>query len=210
MQATLGQHETRKSLSETLADLTERLPEGTVSLQQILELVGREGMLMTCMFLTIPFMVPVSIPGVSTVFGLAILLIGVGLMANRLPFLPRALLRRTAPSAKLKAALRGGAKFMRRIEKIARPRHLWLTHGPTLNRLNGLALILGGVLLMAPFGLVPFSNTLPGLAILFLAAGMLERDGICVLIGHGLNVGTMVYFGVLVFGAYAAGKSVIH
>ncbi len=35
-----------------------------------------------------------------------------------------------------------------------------------MTRVNGLMLIAGALLLMAPFGLIPFSNTLPGLAIL--------------------------------------------
>ena len=45
-------------------------------------------MLLVCVFLTLPFLLPVSIPGVSTVFGLAIILIGVGVTLNRVPWLP--------------------------------------------------------------------------------------------------------------------------
>jgi hypothetical protein len=69
---------------------------------------------------------------------------------------------------------------------------------------NNCALILGAALLMAPFGLIPFSNTLPGLALLFLAIGLLQSDGLCVLYGHLLNLATIVYFAFLILGGAVA------
>ena len=59
---------------------------------------------------------------------------------------------------------------------------------------------------MLPFGLVPFSNTLPAFAILFLCVGVSQRDGAIVLGGYGLLIGTCVYFAALLYGAYAAGR----
>ena len=73
-------------------------------------------------------------------------------------------------------------------------------------RVNGLALIFGGVLLMAPLGLIPFSNTLPAFGILLLAVGMSQRDGLVVLAGYGMLVATVIYFGALAWAAYAAGR----
>jgi len=66
--------------------------------------------------------------------------------------------------------------------------------------LNNSAFILGAVLLMAPFGLIPFSNTLPAVALLLLAIGLLERDGICIILGHLMNLATILYFGLLIAG----------
>ena len=70
-------------------------------------------------------------------------------------------------------------------------------------RVNGLMLIAGALLLMAPFGLIPFSNTLPGLAILFLAIGVLQRDGRSVLLGYMTLVLTLLYFIFLLLGGIA-------
>ena len=72
--------------------------------------------------------------------------------------------------------------------------------------LNDCALIVGAVLLMAPFGLIPFSNTMPALALLFFAIGLLQRDGVCILLGHLGNLVTVVYFAVLI----AGGGATIH
>lgn len=188
------------TLRETLQRVIDKLPSDTISLAEILELMGRDGQLLFCVFLTVPFMVPVSIPGVSTVFGLAILLIGLGLMMDRNPWLPARLLRRRFPSAKLRTALAAGLIWVTRLEKISRPRLLGLTHGANMLFVNGSMVIAGGVLLMMPFGFVPFSNTLPGLAVLLLAVGMLQRDGWCVLLGYLTNFLTTVYFAFLLLG----------
>jgi hypothetical protein len=186
-----------KSLREKMAVLIENLPPDQVTLAAVLEMIGQEGLLLFCVFLTLPFMVPVSIPGVSTVFGAVILLIGVSVTFNRLPWLPARLMQRQFPSAKLKAAMLKGEVWLRRMEKISHPRLSPLAVGSLATRINGLMLILGAVLLMFPFGLVPFSNTLPGLAILFLAVGGLQKDGGCILLGYLTNLATIVYFAFL-------------
>ena len=73
-------------------------------MRDLLELIGEQGMLLVCVFLTLPFLLPVSIPGVSTVFGLAIILIGVGVTLNRVPWLPRRILDRPLSTAPIKHA----------------------------------------------------------------------------------------------------------
>jgi hypothetical protein len=62
---------------------------------------------------------------------------------------------------------------------------------------NHLSFILAGLLLMVPFGFIPFSNTLPALALIFLAVGMLQRDGVSILLGNLANGVTIVYFTIL-------------
>ena len=195
----------KTSLSRTLTDAASSLKGETASVREILALIGEQGMLVLCIFLTIPFLVPVSIPGVSTVFGLLVVLIGVGVMTNRMPWLPSRLIDKRFPTQKLCPALEQGAKILQRLERYLHPRWGALTRSAAMNRFNGAMIVVAGLLLMAPFGLVPFSNTLPAFAILFLAAGMLEQDGLIVLLGYVFILGTIVYFGVLIAGAIAAG-----
>ena len=135
-------------------------------------------MLVFAIFLIIPFLVPVSIPGVSTVFGLLITLIGVGVMTNRMPWLPQRLMDRRVRTENLARAFEHGSKLVARLERFLHPRLSALTRSGGVNRFNGLMVVVAGLLLMVPLGFVPFSSTLPGLAILFLAVGMLQKDGV--------------------------------
>lgn len=194
-----------KPLSATLGEVSRTIRGEDVSVRELLGQIGEQGMLVFAIFLIVPFLVPVSIPGVSTVFGLLITLIGVGVMTNRMPWLPQRLMDRRVRTENLARAFEHGSKLVARLERFLHPRLSALTRSGGVNRFNGLMVVVAGLLLMVPLGFVPFSNTLPGLAILFLAVGMLQKDGVFVLLGYLFILATIVYFGVLFAGALAAG-----
>ncbi len=193
------------SLGQQLADIIERLPPDALSLGELLEVFSDEGLLLLTILLTLVFLIPVSIPGVSTVFGAAILLVGVSRLINRPLWLPQRVKHKALPAARLRPGLTAGLVWVRRMEKISRPHRLRLfVDGPGQGVINNLAFILAALLLMAPFGFVPFSNTLPALALLLYAIGFIQRDGGAILLGHLANIGTIVYFSVLIGGGGVA------
>eukprot|EP00913_Durusdinium_trenchii_P021272 g19985.t1 len=189
-----GFQENNGSLSETLRDLIKGITGPTVTLRELMDHIGEQGLLLVCAVASLPFLIPVSIPGVSTVFGAAIILVSLAITLNRMPWLPKKILDRQLDTKKLVPALEKGANVVSRLDRFLKPRLQTFTSGSAVNRLNGLAITFAGVLLMFPLGFVPFSNTLPGVAILLLSAGMLQRDGVVVLGGHLFNVITVIYF----------------
>ena len=198
------------SLGDQLEAIIAALPEDHLTLGQLLQVFGDEGLLLLTILLTLVFLIPVSIPGVSTVFGAAILLVGISRVSRRPLWLPAKLRARNLPAARLRPALDGGLHWVRRLEKISRPYRLrGLVEGALPELFNNLAFILAALLLMAPFGFIPFSNTLPGLALLFYAIGMIQRDGTAILLGHLANIGTIVYFGILIGGGGMAAHGLL-
>ncbi|WP_137131897.1 exopolysaccharide biosynthesis protein [Rhizobium sp. FY34] len=195
-----------KPLSDTLRYLIAGIRGETVTLRDLMEAVGEQGLLLICALACLPFLIPVSIPGVSTVFGAAIILVGIAIFLNRLPWLPARILDRKLDTAKLVPALEKGAGVVSRIDRYLKPRLSGLTQGATVNRMNALGITAGGILLMFPLGLIPFSNTLPAVAILLLATGMIQRDGLMVLAGYAFLVFTVIYFSVLAVMAVSAGQ----
>jgi hypothetical protein len=180
-------------LSAVLASVACAIPPEGMTLRELLVRMGDRGLLMLCMMATIPFLLPVSIPGSSTPFGLIVAFIAIGLVADRPPWLPRRLLDHRVAPERLHAMLDRGTRFFARLERLAHPRVLALTHGKTVGRWNGILLFASAVALMAPLPL-PLTNTIPAWAILFLAAGSLERDGFFVLAGYVCVVLEGVYF----------------
>lgn len=178
----------------------------TITLRRLLELIGEQGLLILCALLAMPFLLPVSIPGVSGVFGPAIILIAAGITANRMPWIPRRLAHKEFNSEKLKGTLKRGLRTVMRVERVVRPRLRGITAPGLPARLNGMAIIFAAILMMAPFGLVPFTNTLPSFAILLLSVGMSQRDGLVVLGGYLFIFATLVYFGVLIWLTLQAGQ----
>ena len=190
-----------ESLGEKIELVIEKLPPAEVALIEIMDIVGADSLLLLTVFLCLVFLVPVSIPGVSTVFGTGILLIGITRLFSRKLWLPKTIADRKLSSEKLGKVLKRALVWFRRLEKISCQHRLsGLTSGGLMIVLNNLSFILAALLLMAPFGFIPFSNTLPALALIFFSVGMIQRDGGFVLLGNFFNVATMVYFGFLLAG----------
>lgn len=189
------------SLSFKLQTIINNLPEDKVTLREIRSLLGTEGMLLFIALLTLIFMIPVSIPGLSTIFGGTILLITLSLIIRKNLWLPEKFLRKELPSEKLRNGLYKGLKWFKKLEKISKPYRLkWLTNNKLISFINYLSMILATILLMFPFGLIPFSNTLPALALLFYSIGILQKDGASILLGHLSVIGTIIYFSILITG----------
>jgi len=201
--------DTDVTLTVALKRTIDAIEGDSITLQQLLMLIGERGLLILCAILTIPFLLPVSIPGVSTVFGLVIILIGVSVTFNRTLWLPTRLAQHRLSSEQLVPLLHRGIQFFSRLEGWLRVRLSQLSEGALMNRINGLALTAAGVLLLFPLSFVPFSNTLPAVSILFFALGMLQRDGVFILLGYFALLLTVIYFGGLAFLLVWGGQSLL-
>jgi hypothetical protein len=194
-------HSPPELLSEKLIGMIRLLPPSGVTLDHLLLMAGRDGMMILTVLLSLVFLIPVSIPGVSTVFGAAIFLIALCRLGRRELWLPKRLRNRVIPTEKLRPVLERSLRWMGHLEKVSEPHRMtWLVDGRGMDAFNNAALVLGAVLLMAPFGLIPFSNTFPAVALMCLAVGLVQRDGVCVILGHAANLATILYFGLLLTG----------
>ena len=156
--------------------------------------------------LCVPFLFPVSIPGLSVPFGVAIALCGLRLGLGLNFWLPDFLLRREISYDLLQKLVAGAAAFYRHVEMLVRPRMHFLQRWPGMINLMGFIIMIGGILLSLPIPPpFPFTNTIPGLAIIFMALGIMERDGVCTLIGYAFTVCGLVYISLIgILGAAGA------
>ena len=190
-----------EALGDKIEVIIEKLPPEDVSLVEILDIVGTDSLLLLTIFLSLVFLVPVSIPGVSTVFGTGILLIGITRLFARKLWLPQRIANRKISSEKLRAGFNRALVWFYRLEKISRPHRLpGLSSDGAMAVVNNLSFILAAILLMAPFGFIPFSNTLPAMALILLAVGIIQKDGGSILLGYLANLATIIYFGFLIAG----------
>jgi hypothetical protein len=68
---------------------------------------------------------------------------------------------------------------LRRIEAISKPRLTAMTRRP-IDRIMGVALVCFSASILVP---LPLTNTVPGFAVVVVAMGLLQRDGILVVLG---------------------------
>jgi hypothetical protein len=173
---------------------------------ELLTLVGEQGLLVFCAILAMPFLLPVSLPFMSTALGAPMLLIGYAVTMNRTPWLPDRLLDHALPTVTIQHVLERAAHAADRFEHLVRPRLLALTATPAVNAVNGVVLIISVLALMAPLPLIPLANTLPGIAIILLCLGMAERDGWLLLVGHLVALVSLLYVSVLLYFAFKLGS----
>src|SRR5690606_38409448 len=130
------------SLRVQLEAVIARLPTGSMSLGELLGVIGDEGLLVLSILLTLVFLIPVSIPGVSTVFGAAILLVGISRLSGRPLWVPKRLAERQLPADRLRPALTAGMAWVRRLERISRPHRMpVVVDGSAQRAFNNLAFI---------------------------------------------------------------------
>lgn len=164
------------------------------------------GFALLIVVLCVPFIQPVYIPLLSVPFGIAITLIGGRLIFGKDPWLPLFIRRRKLEARILKGILRATAAVSSRIEKLISPR-LGILFAPHMRPLIGMAIAWSGLILTIPWP--PFvvgSNWLPAAAILLLALGLMERDGVFVVIGYALTFLTTLY---LAGWCYFSGKAIV-
>lgn len=186
-------------LSHKLAQIVEsnKGAEG-VSINQLLEQTGGRGFYLVIILLALPFIVPVSLPGVSTLLGLSIALLSLRLALGRKARLPKFMGdRKLSPEAQ-RRVLTGSVKFLRFLERLVKPRRTpWMTTRPA-RFVNALLMAFMGLLLALPFPpLPPLTNSLPCYTIILLAASMMEEDGVTIWIAYAVALGTVFYLGFI-------------
>lgn len=192
-------------LSEELESLLALAPGRPLSVRRIVEHLHFRGLPALVVLLCVPFLFPMAIPGLSIPFGVAIALCGLRLGIGRGFWMPDFLLRREVSPELLQKLVGGAARFYRRVEHLVRPRMHFLQRWPGMMNLLGFMIMVGGVLLSLPIPPpFPLTNTIPGFAVIFMALGLMERDGACILIGYAIALLGMAYVG-LIFLLGAAG-----
>ncbi len=198
-------------LSEKLAQMLEQNSSSAgVSLNHLLEKTDGRGFYLVVILLALPFIIPMAIPGVSTVLGLSVSLLSFKLAFGVQPRLPKIMGDRTLSPDYQRKVIKGSVKIVRIVEKFARPRRTpWMTTR-IARSFNALLMTLMGLLLALPFPpFPPLTNALPCYCIILLAASMMEEDGVMIWFAYLLSLGTVVYLALNVFVIYEAVKKSI-
>jgi len=162
-----------------------------------LKRTGEHGFGMMLALLSLPFLIPVPLVGISTLLNIGSFLLGMQLgLGFARPWLPQRLVRLHLSPAITTRLLKNLSRLLRPLERLVQPRLEVLVFNGLSRRLIGLCIAWCAVLSALPLP-IPFTNKVPALAMLFLSLGMIEFDGILILIGYATVVATTVLFAAL-------------
>ncbi|MEO1365263.1 MAG: exopolysaccharide biosynthesis protein [Pseudomonadota bacterium] len=182
------------AISDRLAQLASDASGDAVTLDWIMAQLHERAFGLFLLVLALPCCIP-FLYGLPQIVALPLMFVSAQmLLGRRVPWLPGKLSARTVSTDGLGTLSRRSGPWLKRIEAVSRPRLSALTHAP-IDRLVGLALVLFSASILVP---LPGTNTVPGLAVVIVAMGLLQRDGILVLLGAALGtawIGTLLFAG---------------
>lgn len=184
-------------LSKNLEAMLDGMSEqSSITLNDILRNTQGRGIFLVMVLVCLPFITPVSVPGVSSISGGVVMVLSLRMMLGMPPWLPRIIGDHRVPPAHRRRILAASVKVLRFIERLAHPRGgTWLAW-PGVYSGNMLLIAFMAFLLALPI-LLPFTNTTPAYAILFLAVSVMEEDGRLIWVGYAIALGTMIYFAAM-------------
>jgi hypothetical protein len=169
-------------------------PDDVLRLGDMLKDFGPAAFGMLLFLGVLPAFIPV--PGVGgAVGGPLVILVGVQLLLGmRKLWLPGFLARRGPHRSAMMRFRQRMAPWLRRLEKLVRPRMTAFLDNRIALSFTGLLLVLLGVLLALP---IPFTNYVFGFLLLLFAFALLERDGALLLVAWVAGGIAIVVFGFL-------------
>jgi hypothetical protein len=159
--------------------------EATVTVGRILEVFGVRGFALLFLILSILNIVIFIVPFLSFFLGLPMVLLAAQIVLGMpTPVFPKQLLERSFSGAALAEGVGRAIPWIEKLERYIKPR-LMVLSDPAFARLHGLFALILSIMVTLP---IPVINVPPSVAILMLAIGILERDGIFIAVGYGIGL----------------------
>jgi hypothetical protein len=185
-----------RHLSDDLAELLQTYGESGFSLRELVTAFEERGYGLLLVVLALPSAMPVPAPGYSTPFGIILLLVGVQLALGRAaPWLPAWALDRRVSASLGRKMLGFGFGFFRRLEKWIRPRHEWMLAGGGRFAVAGVLLVMAALMTIP----LPSTNTAPAIVIFLLGVGLIEKDGLAMVVALLAGVVAVLLYGFVLY-----------
>jgi hypothetical protein len=183
--------------STVLTRIRSATETGDPTVGELVAMFGPRGHAFLTLFLVLPFLQPIPIPVVSTLFGLVMAMAGYFMMLDRAPWVPARFAKVHVEKHFLLRIVGALETLSTKLERIAKPRGVRVFARHEFRVLNGFLLLLNGLLLSLPLP-IPFSNFLPALVLFLIALGSLEEDLAVICAGYTATLVTAAFFTALV------------
>lgn len=176
---------------------SERDRHETISLHALIEALDERAFGLGILILALPCAIP-FLYGIPQIVSLPMLALAAQLaMGREHPWLPRSLGERQVSVHGLRQVVGRTRRTLGFLENLAAPRLMFLSDGVGA-RITGALMLIPAASILVP---LPMTNTTPGIGVGIAAIGLLERDGLLILLGLGLGI-TWVFL-LVFFGAEA-------
>lgn len=184
-----------RALSDLLCEIAADDRRVRISVGDLAEALRDHALGALMFILAAPNILP-SPPGTSIIVGPPLMLLSAHLLLRKPLRLPAAVASHSMSRARFGGWVARLTPWLRRTERMLRPRLAFAVDPPVDRVVGALGLILSGILFLP----IPLGNVLPALAICLMSLGLVERDGLWVLAGVAAAVGSITLVGGVLYG----------
>ncbi len=167
-----------------------------ISIKKILQILSGKGRLLILMLLSLPFCLPIPLPGMSIPFGLLIAFFGIRMAFGQGIWLPERWINKKMKTTHIKKIVKKTLWLVKKMQVWTHPRLQWMTDHPVMKVVNGIVICLVGLALAMPIP-IPFSNITAAWSIFIICFGIMEDDGVFTLIGYLMFLITIVIYTII-------------
>ena len=193
--------------SELLREFALSLSGERVSIGDIVAALGDRGLGVLIAIFALPNILPSTVPFGNVLTGIPPLIFAVHLAlgVDRL-ILPGFIARRSIRTTSMKALVPRVAGVLSWFERLLEPRLPGVT-AVRSERLIGIICIVLAVVSTLP---IPFGHNLPALGLVLIGLGLIERDGLAIILGSAIGLIGAVLLGLVIFGLATGLRFIIH
>lgn len=177
-----------ETLLSIFVRLRDQLESQHVTLREVFASLEQYGIVILILLLALLASIPLFIiPAFHTLISVPMVVLIVQLILDMPKLaLPPAAMDKQIPAKPLRAAIDFLLPWVARIESVSRHRLVFIADNTTSRRIAGVAALIMALAVFIPF---PFTNIVPAICIAAIAAGLLLRDGLIVLMGGIIGLG---------------------
>ncbi|MDG0817325.1 exopolysaccharide biosynthesis protein [Bdellovibrio svalbardensis] len=171
-----------------------------ITLRRVVDILGEEGHAVFLLFISLPYMIPIPLPGLSTPGGILICIVATLLYLQRPPWIPKRYENLHISAKTVLKVSETAEKVWRKISHLVKERWVFFHDLPFFRAINFGVFAVNALLLALPLP-IPFTNSIPGIAIVLCALGHVEKDGVFIFLSYVWTVVVASFFISIAMGA---------
>lgn len=184
-------------VSETLRKVGTKDLNDSTKIEDLMEEFHENGLLLAMIFFSLPIAIPLPYPpGFTTIVGVPLIILSIQMfLGNKKVVLPKRLNEYQIKNSTLKKISDKIVPIIENVEKYTKTRFPF-AQSVYCEQFVGFASFISSVCIAIP---LPFTNAVPALGIAIMCIGLLNRDGLIILLGFVVNsVGCAIAIGAVV------------
>lgn len=189
--------EEKNLTSKLIKKIYKKNIQDNIKIETILQSTDSGGFALLIFICSLILVIPTP-PPIGTIMGILIMFFSFQMSIGlRNVWLPKFITKRSIPRKVLASAVARSSVYLYKMERFTR-RRIFFINSDIAERIVGIVLFSLALLSLTP---ILFANTLPGTAMLFISFGILNKDGLLIILGFVVGfISLFVVWAMIVFG----------